>query len=274
MMSLRHYRPWPDLKGLIRKLWVFESAGPVPDEDLKLIVPNGLPKLVIPYRNGLRGKMEGWSHLSKEHGITLIGMADIPSIVDTEKDGPSGTIGIEFSPAGAYRFFHFPHSEIRNRIYPLAEVMGSAAAGLQERVSNAPGVDAKIGLVQEFLRGQLRKRERDAILDFTVAAILDSGGRVSVRQLEKSTGYSARWLNAKFSENVGISPKAYASIARFMRFYEPWAKGERKEGIDPGIYDYFHDRSHFLKDFKRFTGYSPAKLAPIENRFGRIFYKD
>ena len=273
-MTLRHFQPFPDLRGLIRKLWVFESAGRVPDEDLKLIVPNGLPKLVIPYKNGLQGKMEGWSHLSKEHGITLIGMTDIPSIVDAEKDMPSGTIGMEFSAAGAYRFFHFPQREIRNRIYPLAEVLGCAAAGLQERVCNMPGVEGKIGLVQEFLREQLRKREEDKILDFCVSAILKSGGRISVRQLEKSTGYSGRWLNLKFSENVGISPKAYASIARFAQFYEPWVKSDRKAGFNGTLYDFFHDRSHFLKDFKRFTGYSPAKLAPIENAFGGIFYKD
>jgi hypothetical protein len=274
MMSIRHIRPLPGLRGLIQKLWVFESAGPIPDDDLKLIVPNGLPKLVIPYKNGLNGKMQGWSHLSKENGITLIGMTDIPSIVDAENDRPSGTIGVEFSAMGAYRFFHFPQSEIKNRIYPLTEVLGKVAARLQERIGNTPDVDGKIGIVQEFLLSRLGKREDDKILDFCLTAILKSGGRVSVQQLEKSTGYSGRWLNMKFADNVGISPKTYASIVRFMQFYEPWVKSDRKDGFKLKLYDYFHDRSHFLKDFKRFTGYSPAKLAPVENDFGRIFYKD
>ena len=273
-MSLRHFQPHPGLRGLIQKLWVFESAGPIPDDDLKLIVPNGLPKLVIPFKNGLQGKMEGWSHLSKEHSLTLIGMTDLPSMVDAEKDLPSGTIGMEFSAMGAYRFFHLPQSEIKNRIYPLTEVLGGIASRLQERIGDTPGVEGKIALVQEFLQNQLRRREDDKILDYCLSAIMKSGGRMTMRQLEKTTGYSGRWLNAKFAENVGLGPKAFASITRFMRFYEPWVKSHRKESFDFKLYDYFYDRSHFLKDFKRFTGYSPAKLGPIENDFGRIFYRD
>ena len=75
-MRLQHIDPLPLLKGYINKLWIFESDGQVPNEDMKLIVPNGLIKLVIPFRNGLSGKMSGWQHLSKEHSITLIGMCD------------------------------------------------------------------------------------------------------------------------------------------------------------------------------------------------------
>ena len=113
-MRLQHINPHPLLKGYIEKMWVFESNGRVPNDDMKLIVPNGLIKLVVPFRNGLSGKMEnGWFHLSKEHSITIIGIADIPAIVESENDSIAGTIGVEFSPQGAYRFFHLRQSEIK-----------------------------------------------------------------------------------------------------------------------------------------------------------------
>jgi hypothetical protein len=141
-MRLQNINPHPLLKGYIEKMWVFESNGRMPSDDLKLIVPNGLIKLVIPFRNGLSGKMEGCFHLTKEHGITLIGLTDIPSVVDAETDNPTGTIGIEFSPHGAYRFFHLRQSEIRNKIYSLTDVLGATAKQIEERIANTESITA------------------------------------------------------------------------------------------------------------------------------------
>ncbi len=52
-MRLQHIQPHPLLKGYIEKLWVFENEEKLQSEDMKLIVPNGMLKLVIPFKNGL-----------------------------------------------------------------------------------------------------------------------------------------------------------------------------------------------------------------------------
>ncbi|HTF27192.1 MAG TPA: DUF6597 domain-containing transcriptional factor, partial [Flavitalea sp.] len=94
-MRLQHIEPHPQLRGYVKKLWVFESSGRAPSEDMKLIVPNGMVKLTIPFRNGIFGKNKDWSLLSKESCLTLIGISDLPAIVDVEHEAPSGNIGIE-----------------------------------------------------------------------------------------------------------------------------------------------------------------------------------
>ncbi|HLT73624.1 MAG TPA: hypothetical protein VKZ68_01020 [Ohtaekwangia sp.] len=40
------------------------------------------------------------------------------------------------------------------------------------------------------------------------------------------------------------------------------------------MYRHFYDQAHFIKEFKRFTGYSPLRFSKSENEFGRIFYKE
>ena len=55
-MNLRHIEPYPQLKRNINKMWLFESNGRAPSEDMKLIVPNGMLKLTIPFQNGVSGK--------------------------------------------------------------------------------------------------------------------------------------------------------------------------------------------------------------------------
>src|SRR2546421_12594093 len=143
-MKLELIQPRSELRPYIGKMWVFENDRQLPDDDIKLIVPNGMTKLVIPFRNGLSGKYKEWYHLSKEASITLIVIADSPAIVDVEEDTPHGKIGIEFSPIGAYRFFQLRQSELKNKIFPLTDILGKSAQVINERIANAEPVSEKI----------------------------------------------------------------------------------------------------------------------------------
>jgi AraC-like DNA-binding protein len=277
-MRLQHIEPLPQLRGIINKMWLFESSGRAPAEDMKMIVPNGMAKLTIPFRNGVSGKNQDYFHLSKESQITLIGIQDIPAIVDVEYDAPHGNIGIEFSPLGTYRLFQLRQSELKNKLFLLEEVLGKSARVIQEIIADTEIVDKKIQLIQGYLVRLLAKSRPDLILDYCLGQIEHSKGLVTVTELERKTGYSSRWLHEKFTEKVGVSPKNLSSIIRFNQIYEQWARPAGpdflKEDIKENIYDYFYDRAHFIKDFRRFTGFSPLKFAKSENEFGRIFYKD
>ena len=273
-MNLRHIEPYPQLKRYINKMWLFESNGRAPSEDMKLIVPNGMLKLTIPFQNGVSGKNERNFHLSKESQITLIGIADIPAIVDLENDAPHKNIGIEFSPLGAYRIFQLRQSELKNNLFLLEDVIGKSARTTQEIIANTEVVGEKIQLIQSYLIKLLSKSEPDLILDYCIREIENSNGLVTVMELEKKTGYSSRWLYEKFMEKVGLSPKSLSSVIRFMQFYEQWAKNPGANFFKNDMYNYFYDQAHFIKEFKRFTGLSPLKFTKSENEFGRLFYKD
>jgi len=274
-MRLQHINPHPLLKGYIEKMWVFESSGRVPTDDMKLVVPNGLIKLVIPFRNGLSGKMEdGWFHLSKEHSITLIGIADIPAIVESEKDCKAGTIGVEFSPQGAYRFFHFRQSEIKNQIHPLTDILGNIAKQLEAEITNTESINGKVLLLQQFLLKLFLRNEADNIFDYCVQKIKSTKGKTTISDLEKETGYSSRWLHMKFIDRVGISPKNLSSIIRFQQYYQTLATNHGMVFMKKDFYSYYYDQSHFIKEFKRFTGLSPVRFENANNDFGKIFYRD
>ncbi len=273
-ISIQHIAPHPSLRGIVDRLCVVESSGRMPDEDAKLIVPNGMAKLIIPFRNGLIGKYDDWLCTSKESSITLVGLSDVAAIVDIEQDAPHGSITVEFNPAGAYRLFNLRQADLKNRIYLLEDLLGKTARQLQERVLNAVSITDKICLVQEYLISRLSTSGVDAILDYCVQTIQSSRGLITVMQLEKKTGYSSRWLNEKFTEKVGLSPKALSAVMRFMEFYKEWARHPQKGFYKNNVYDYFHDQAHFIKDFKRFTGLSPDKFAGINNEFGRSFYRE
>ncbi|HTF80275.1 MAG TPA: helix-turn-helix domain-containing protein [Cytophagales bacterium] len=273
MVHFQHIQPHAQLQGYIEKLWVLETVGRFPEEDMKIIVPNGLIKMVIPYRNGLFGSMHGCAHVSAEHHITLIGVSDIPSRVDYLNDAPTGSIGVEFSPLGAYRFFKINLSEIKNKIFHLESVIGNVAKELEERVSNVESVAGKVSLVQQFLISQMSKDQGDVVFDYCIQKIISHKGLVSVKSLESASGYSTRWINMKFNEKVGVSPKNLSSIIRFMQFYQALAVNNGITLLEKDFYSFYYDQSHFIKEFKRFTGLSPMKFIDAKNEFGKIFYK-
>lgn len=273
-MRFQHIQPVPPLRGIVKKMWLFESEGRIPDEDMKMIVPNGMVKLTIPFRNGVSGRNNNYFHLSKESQITLIGIQDIPAIVDIEHDAYHGNIGIEFSPLGAYRIFQIQQSAIKNKLFLLEDVLGNPAREIQDRIAQTTSTEKKIRLIQTYLVQLLANSQPDPVLDYCIESITHSRGLVTISELERKTGYSSRWLSEKFTAKVGVSPKNLASIVRFNQIYKQWARYGAPRFPRDEVYKYFYDQAHFIKDFKRFTGYSPLKFVKSENEFGKIFYKE
>ena len=273
-MQFKNITPIPQLQNHIEKMWLFESSGKMPVDDMKLVVPNGNLKLTISYQNGIVAAINGKTFVSKEHDITLTGLIDVPVILDADEDTITETIGIEFSPQGAYRFFHFTLNDIRNQIYSLSDVLGNIGKRLVDQINNTTSVQQKIALLQQFLLKQLSLHHEDLLFEYCIEKISASKGRITIKELEKKTGYSSRWLNMKFTEKLGVSPKNLSSIVRFKQYYQAFLNGTEKSFFKNDFYELYYDQSHFIKDFKRFTGLPPTKFEKQTNNFGESYYRE
>jgi len=265
--------PHPLLSPYVAKLWVFESSGRLPAEEKKLIVPNGNLKLTLTYRNGIAAGVAGKSFLQKENGLSLTGLIDEPVTLDPHEDTPTGTIIIEFNQLGAYRLFPLSFAGVTNRIVDTADLLGHTARDLQSRLADAGEPEAKLALLQNFLIKRLETATPDPIYDFCINRITWSQGLITVAKLEKETGYSSRWLQRKFAERLGTSPKNLAEIVRFKQFYQAYSAGAHPEKLKQYIYQYYYDQSHFLRAFKRFTGTTPTELQNSVNELSTRNFK-
>lgn len=273
-IRFRQISPIWQLKGLIDKIWVFESSEPMSRDDMKLVVPNGRMLLIIPFRNGITGQMDNKYYITPENRIALVGISDRPSIVDAEMKGPTGTIGVEISAMAAYRFFHLKLKDIKNQLHPLSDIVGKDAATIEQRIAESESIDDKLDLLQQFLLSLLHYGKEDSLFEYCVRQIQTATGSNLIRQLERETGYTSRWLNLKFEERLGISPKNYSSIMRFQRYYKELLLNPDAFFKQKSFYDYYYDESHFIKDFKRFTDIPPTRMMRSKNEFGKTFYKD
>lgn len=272
LLQFRHIEPHFLLKDYIEKMWIFQSSGKMPIEDMRLVVPNANIKLTVSYQNGIVAAINGKSFLSKEHDITLAGLIDVPVILDADEDVTTETIGVEFNPQGAYRFFHFTLNDIQNQIYSLTDILGNIGNRLIEHINNTKALQQKIIVLQQFLLSQLSLSNEDLIFEYCIKKIASSKGRITIKELEKKTGYSSRWLNIKFNNKLGVSPKNLCSIIRFKQYYQGFISGNEKLFSRNDFYEVYYDQSHFIKNFKRFTGLPPARFEKQINDFGKKYY--
>ncbi|MDB5287655.1 MAG: Helix-turn-helix domain protein [Mucilaginibacter sp.] len=264
--------PHPLLSTYVAKIHVFESSGRLPTKERKLIVPNANFKLTLTYRNGIVAGIGDKTFIQAENKLSLTGLIDSPVTLDSHEDAQTGTIIIEFNPLGAYRFFQLSYAEIKNQIVELADLIGSHAEELQSQLGEANSITLKLQFLQNFLIKQLEKTVADPIYDYCIDRILGADGLLPVAQLEKETGYSSRWLHAKFSEHLGTGPKNLSEIVRFKQFYQAFSAGANYQSLKEQIYHHYHDQSHFIRAFKRFTGSTPTDLQNSMNELATKHY--
>jgi AraC-like DNA-binding protein len=273
-MFLTPVKIFPQLVPYIHSCWIFESDFGHPVSSSRVIVPNGCVKIILPFENSIVAVSQ---HLHQQHSegrIQFIGMADEPFVVSTNARR-SGTLILQLTPQGACRFAPFPLHETNNNIFSFTDVYSIAGLRLEEQIVNSPKPMQKALLLQEFLVKRLTATgPKQQLIDFTISAITNTKGLVTVKKLEKQTGYSKRYLDMLFKEHVGLSPKTLSSVTRFQYFYELWAKNPSPGFYRNEVFRFYYDQAHFIREFKRFSGYTPQQYALTDNEFGRLFYKD
>ncbi len=274
-MLLRTVTPHPEIAPFIHHFWVFESAHGLPAGDARVVVPNGRHKLIVPYRNGLtaRAASEAEGRLHAAGDPVVVGLWEEPSIIASSPE-PTCTIGVELLPHGLGRFIAEDAQALTQRIVPLADVLGAAGRDLGARVLEAATAEDAVGVVQAFLRARLARAKGVPLAVGAALRLLEeSGHRMEINELERRMGYSRRYLHALFLRHVGLPPKRLSSVLAFERLYRRFSQDKSAELLKQDALDLFYDQSHFIRTFRRYTGFSPGRFAELDNEFGRIFYR-
>jgi AraC-like DNA-binding protein len=264
------YAPRQSLQPYISTIFVFETKSGIPKNDFSLIAPNGSMKLVIPYKNNMRSTIGGLSREHKESSCFVIGLSTSAAIIECDAD--YGNLCVEFKPRGAYRFFEFPMHEMASQIYQAPDLFIRLGNELQEKVTEIEDIDQKVRFVEQFLYQQFVSLSKsDPLTEYAIDRIIASKGLVSVNELSEETGYSRRYLLNKFTRNLGLSPKEFACIVRFNEIY----KGINLNHIDEDqLYKLYYDQSHFIKEFKKYTGFTPGEYVSKSNKLGSMFFNE
>jgi AraC-like DNA-binding protein len=118
---------------------------------------------------------------------------------------------------------------------------------------------SKVASIQKLLAERVRDCKHESWLTSLTAKIVQRGGQISIDRLVADAGISNRQLERRFLCEVGLSPKQLCRILRFQQIFRAlngndatWAA----VALDCGYYD----QAHLIRDFRQFSGVTPAAL--------------
>ncbi|PWS26138.1 hypothetical protein DHW03_15190 [Pedobacter yonginense] len=119
----------------------------------------------------------------------------------------------------------------------------------------------KIDLLINFLCKRLIKLFKGNPLDHKIFDLPDIQHQdTSVFYLRKSLKISERQLERRFKHMVGLSPKQYLRVSRFEQAFALIQQRVASK-LGPLAYELnYVDQSHFIKDFKELSGFTPSEL--------------
>lgn len=254
-MIYRRISPPADLSHIIQCFWIVEDGpGATPLPQRQKIIPDGYTEVVFhfgdPYRIRLSRRWE-------TQGTALVA-GQIKRHFYLENKGRSTIFGIKLKPSVLAHVFGLDMSKFTDRVVDVRKVKGfKPLAGLHEALA-MPGADKRCTVAAEFFRSQKGVIPQDHPVDAAINLIFNSHGTSSISEIASKTGFTERHIEQLFKRHVGLTPKFLARIVRFSRIFQ-LISDEQPDWGDVVFQSGFYDQSHFIRNFKAFTGEEPSR---------------
>jgi AraC-like DNA-binding protein len=172
--------------------------------------------------------------------------------------GKIGIVGIVFKATALNNFFHWNMVEMVNQRVALEQLLGKEAINLYNAVHSETTSGHKITVLDNFLMKHIKvAKSRLSLIDDAAEIIDNNNGMVTIESVANQVRISRRYLEKRFLEKVGISPKLYARVRRFSVLSNKVAQGKVIDWQDMVLESGYHDQSHLVKEFKEFNQMNP-----------------
>lgn len=264
-MEFKKFLPSATLKPYIRHYYIFKSDTDTVFEDV--VFPSGDMEVIFNLGSG------SWEYLlddgfKKTPKIELWGQITKP--LSIRSAGKHVMLGIKFYTHSASYFFNDQMGVFNDNITDLQDVIGRVAQTLHQRLLETDGEQNRIDLLETFLLKRLSTHEKKSFHINKVADILDSilkdASGSNITNIASRHNITTRYLQRLLHQHTGLSPKSYDKINRFQQSLKMISKNDQPFTSIAYACGYF-DQSHFIRDFKSFTGLTPSSyldnLTPV-----------
>jgi AraC-like DNA-binding protein len=171
-----------------------------------------------------------------------------------------GSFAIFFPPLAFWQLFGVPLRELSNRYYDCEDLVGPEIRDLWHAMGTATSFEKRVQLADGFLlQKAARAHGRTSIMEAALW-LLKHDGSLKIRDVACETALSVRQFERRFADELGMSPKTFAKIARFQLVLDAkvahsdlsWLRLAHRFG--------YHDQMHMNRDFQGLSGFSPASL--------------
>jgi AraC-like DNA-binding protein len=172
-------------------------------------------------------------------------------------------LGIRFHPHTAPMILEDRIAVFNDGVFDFEAIAGSEAQILHEQLLNCLAINHQLNLLESFLLKKLnafqKRKTKFEVVNRVIAEMKNEDFCDDIQNVAFRYGISSRYLQKLFVEFTGLSPKLYSKINRFQKSLALTSNNDQSLTSIAYQSGYF-DQSHFIRDFKLFTGVSPSSF--------------
>lgn len=170
---------------------------------------------------------------------------------------------ILFQPVGCKLFFPYPAEEFTNLNISLDLLDGTGLTELEEKINEASGNYQCVGLIEEYLLKKLYGTVSYHAERIKAAVQCIHRGEWDISVLAQTACLGDKQFRRVFAEYIGLNPKDFIRIVRFRKALGILQSTPQVIISELACDGGYYDKSHLIKEFKSFTGYTPKELPDV-----------
>lgn len=250
------------LSDYVQTIWALESESEDDAYPRSLIMPDGIVEFVFYYEQPFCYYQDGTRYIHSAN----VAVSMVKKYIEIESTGKTGFIAVRCYPWGAYHFFDVPIADFIDTTIDGHKLWGEAAAAVIDDLRAAPGLAARVSIVEQFLVERLHQfKKNESKTDEALKLIRQSKGTLSIEEVCGKTGFTRKQLERKFTRLAGMTPKVFSRVCRFLNICHHLDEYRGKSLTELAYECGYYDQSHFINEFKEFSGFTPKEFFEKQN---------
>jgi AraC-like DNA-binding protein len=262
-MSFQRISPPEELRNIIECYWIVENNDPSPVEEK--IIPDGFAELIFHYGDPYLIRLtDQWEVQSKN-----LYAGQISRFFYLKNSRISRVLGVKLKPAALTQLYNISADRFTDKVVGLSTISEIKNAPFQKELDNCKSADEKISILNRYFY-TLSSAYNYGPADRAVELILSARGVISVSELCAALYVSERQLERIFRQYIGLSPKYYCRIIQFNYIFQ-CIQNKDSTWMDIVHDAGYYDQSHFIRNFKAFTGEEPSSYVFEKENLANFF---
>ncbi|MBN4071146.1 AraC family transcriptional regulator [Crocinitomix catalasitica] len=265
-MIFEQAEPTEFLSDIVKSFWMVDSEDDCSVRTEK-IVPDGYPEMIFHYKSPYRINIRNQWQLQTPNLIA----GQLTNYFFLESTGCSGMFAIKFQPWALNKLFGIDMSKITDRVISIEGGLLTVLAPLRDLLVNEISFEERVKNAEIWITKFIEANKlKNSYSEKSILQIMKRHAAISVDDLVIQSGLNRRTLERYFQKEIGISPKFYCRIIRFSKIFRHVCR-EKPNWSDISFAAGYYDQSHFIRNFKEFTGEEPSKYGFNEQSLANFF---
>lgn len=180
------------------------------------------------------------------------------------------SLGVLLKPNSLSKLLRVDMNELTNKAFD-GTLIFSDLKSLHSQLEESPSSKDRVELLNHFFAKAFLPLQQSQTIADAALNLIHQPTIPSIKGLARQLKISERHLETQFKKDIGLSPKTYSLILRFKRMEQQLQTKSSASWQQLGFLNEYYDQNHFIKDFKRFTGYTPSEYLLSNLEMGQSY---